>query len=377
MRRWGVALLLVVTVAACGGDADERPVVADSPGAQGWEQLSEPPVPPRERTVLVSTGDDVLLVGGDQFTCPANASCMAPTEPPLADGAAFDVATGTWRPIAPAPVAFYAASTAVVGDDVYFLASTDYESGLAFLHYDTGADVWSQPPLPPGAWKQLLSIGDAVIAFTGSEERGDTGDFVFDAAAETWTALPDDPMTPAFDRTMAWADPHLYLFDKELVPNPGSEEPSIVRAARLDVGAGTWERLPDSGIIGGWSPWLVDGAQLVNPYLGSADGGEVNGWGKSYPMGGILDGATTTWLPLPDGAPQPEHEGAVTPVAGALSGTSASFADIEGQVLDASSDTWLAMSHPTGTATEFPPVVAVGRDAVAYVDGGLWRWRAP
>ena len=87
---------------------------------------------------------------------------------------------------------------------------------------------------------------------------------------------------------MAWSGQELLLFDHELVPNPGSEKPSITRAAALDLESGSWRRLPDSEILAS-GPWVIDDGRLINPMLGSADGGDSNGWGRSYPYGGILD----------------------------------------------------------------------------------------
>jgi hypothetical protein len=363
-----------VVLVACG--RDEPSVVADSP-VDAWEQLGSSPLPTRTRTVTAWTGDEVLVVGGDRFTCPPNADCAAPTEPPRRDGAVFDPATSTWRTIADAPVGFHAADVAVVGDVVYLLASTDYGGEPTFLGYDVATDTWSQPPAPPGAWLELVAAGDVLVAYTGSEEQGDTGDFAFDGA--TWSPLPVDPMTPAFDRSMVWAPPHLYLFDKENVPNPGSEQPAIVRAARLDLDAGTWEQLPDSEMIGGWDGWLVDGDRLINPLLGGADGGEVNGWGREVPNGGILGGlddGDPTWSALPDGAPPP-CDGCDAYGAGAFDDDSAIFFGTGGPVLDATTDTWITMPALEREESSEPAITAGGRDALAYVGDALWRWRAP
>lgn len=370
-----VPALFVTVLAGCGAGEDEGPVIAQGSPAEGgpipWERLPDPAFPSRQRTVPVWTGEEVLLLGGDNFVCGPAASCVMPSEPPLADGVAVDLATGGSRPVATAPVGFYGASTAVIGEDVYLLAATDYGSGSMFLHYDVAADTWSTPPEPPGEWKRLVAAGDVLVAYTGSEERGETGDFAFDAETGAWTPLPEDPKSPGFDRSMVWAAPHLYLFDKEHVPNPGSERPSIVRAARLDLTAGTWEDLPDSEVIGGWERWIVDGDQIVTPLLGGADGGEVNGWGRQYRYGGVFDISAATWQPLPDG-PADELYG-----AGAFGETTAGYYAIEGSVLDLRSGEWVTMTAFVDQPIDVPMIVTAGRDAITYVAGNLWIWRAP
>ena len=224
----------------------------------------------------------MFYVGGDTFLCPPGADCVAPDDPPLADGAAFDPGTGSWRTIASAPVAFSSASTAVVGDEIYFLvAGSAGWSGAdpAFLQYSIGADAWQELPRPAGdlSWYRLVAADGVVVAYRSSDESGDRPDLVFDASrGGVWEELPEDPLSPGFDRTMVWSPPHVYLFNHELVPNPGSAEPTATRAAQLDLGTGEWRRLPDSEILG-TGPWFVEDQTMVNPDLGGADGGDVNG----------------------------------------------------------------------------------------------------
>jgi hypothetical protein len=58
-------------------------------------------------------------------------------------------------------------------------------------------------------------------------------------AAKSWSELPADPLSPSFDRSMAWSGRQLILFDHELVPNPGAEKPALTRVAALDLEAGS------------------------------------------------------------------------------------------------------------------------------------------
>jgi hypothetical protein len=308
-RRWSVLLVAgLLAATACGDDDTSRtagPATTQTTVAGEWEQLAPSPLSPRSRSVVVWSGDEILVIGGDRFVCPPGADCELPADPPLADGAAVDPATGTWRSIAPAPVAFAHAATAVLGDDVYLLvpggATADHVTP-AFLHYSVSQDTWSELP-PPGdgdvLHRDLLAMGDRLLAHRGSDEGGEMPDLVFDPATSAWSTLPADPLSPSFDRTMVWLHDRLYLFDHALVAQPGSAAPSLTRVASFDPSTGSWARLADSEILG-THPWFVDGTRLVNPSPGGADGGEVNNWGRTYPYGGVYDTATDRWAPLTD-----------------------------------------------------------------------------
>ena len=93
-------------------------------------------------------------------------------------------------------------------------------------------------------------------------------------------------------------DGRLILTAKDLVPSPGADGPALVRLAELDPTMTTWTVLPDSEVIG--SDPVEAGARLVFPDVGSADGGGVGNWGRSYPMGAIYDPEAGTWEPLPE-----------------------------------------------------------------------------
>lgn len=192
-RAWAVSALGVGVVVALVGSittwrngTDDHQVLTDGvSGVTGrWEELPAPPLSPRARVVGVWTGSEVLLVGGDTWLCPPNASCVAPDEPPLSDGAALDPDTGSWRAIAPSPLPFSYASTAVLGDDVYFLVeSGDGVAGArpVLLKYSLPDDRWEELPGPPRAGLgSLVAAGEVLVAFAGSDEQGEVPDQFYD-----------------------------------------------------------------------------------------------------------------------------------------------------------------------------------------------------
>lgn len=103
--KWKLGLALGAVVAVGLGVAFVA--LAGSDEADAWRELAAPPLSPRETPTGFWTGEEVVLVGGsDAPPCPPNAGCQVPKVPPLADGAAFDPASGAWRAIGDARSAF-------------------------------------------------------------------------------------------------------------------------------------------------------------------------------------------------------------------------------------------------------------------------------
>lgn len=78
-----------------------------------------------------------------------------------------------------------------------------------------------------------------------------------------------------------------------------------------------------------------------------------------------------SWQPLPDG-PADELYG-----AGAFGDTTARYDEIEGSVLDLRAGEWVTMKTFVDRPIDVPMIATAGRDAITYVAGDLWIWRAP
>ena len=190
----------------------------------------------------------------------------------------------------------------VVVDGTVYVNAYAGPAAPTLLAYDVAADRWSTPPTPPGGSELLTAAGDRPVIYPGSHEQGASGTgYALDPATGRWAALPADPLGKGFDRRFAWTGDALVLLDRELVPNPGADGPSIARAAVLTDPFGpdaAWKRLPDSEVMS-TDPVLVDGDLLIIPNVGGADGGQVNGYGREYPFGGVLDVPANRWSDLP------------------------------------------------------------------------------
>jgi len=188
----------------------------------GWQDISTELLSPRADALGVWTGSEVLIIGGESGAgCPPIARCPAPESPPLSDGAAFDPVSGSWRPIADAPVPLDGTSSAVVHDGLlYVMAYARPSRGIdigGFFRYSPLSDTWEELPSPDGDWYQLVKSGDTIIAYQGSDEEGEVVDLRFDIGAGTWTELPPDPLSPSFDRLYVDVDGRLFLFARDLV----------------------------------------------------------------------------------------------------------------------------------------------------------------
>jgi hypothetical protein len=367
-------VLLVATLAACGSADPER--------SSDWERLPAPPLSPRDSALALSIGGEALFIGGsDADPCPPSASCAGPGARALRDGAAFDPGLRRWKRIADAPVGFAFPHAVTLDGAAYVLAPR------AFLRYRRARDRWTRLPLPPDARRRgLVATDRQVVAYAESDEGGRVPDVFFDAKRRRWRELPDDPLPPSFGRSMAWSGRKIVLFAQALVPQPGAREPSVVIAAAFDPGRGTWRRLPDSEILGGGARWFAHDGRLIFPALGSADGGDIGGWGRPYPNGGILDVEHGRWLPLPHGP-----DGAGDFAAGVVAGEQADFFGARGWILDAVAGDWTrvpSLDRGDQRVTR-GSVTAVGRDmivfgGVCWSDDGLrgellddaWMWSA-
>lgn len=310
LRRTMLACGAIAFVVASCGESTAPEVASPSPAeqvARGWAALPASSLSPRSEAHAFWTGERVLVIGGnDGQPCPPNADCAMPPGPALSDGAAFDPASGEWTAIAPAPMPLGDISGAVMPDVLYvYIPGFEPAAGArsSFLAYHIPDDRWEEldvPPVPGGTSLTLVATGNKVVGFHPTQERGVTSDLLYDPATGDWTDLPADPLVPSFDRSAVWTGQELLLLGVEVVPQPNAARPSLYRAAGLDLATGAWRRLPDSEVLG-WDPaWFWAADRLINPSVGSADGGQVNNWGRAFPFGGILDPGSGSWSPLPD-----------------------------------------------------------------------------
>lgn len=364
-----VGLTLAIASTAGCGTADEGSP-GDPPSARAWQELPTPPVTPRTGATTAWTGTEALFLGGTVGDlCPPNAACISPDRT-ARDGAAYAPASRTWRTTATAPVELPGYGHApVVGDQAFLLL----DAGL--LVYDASDDAWSRAPGPSGPAEDGWSLaqGDGVVIALRDQQRSEYhADQQYDPVQRRWEALPRDPLVPSFGREVV-ATPHgLLLTGHAEVDQPGSDlATSLTRAALLSGGA--WRQLPDSDQLGGGFTWT--GKRAVAPRLGGADGGEVNGYGRTVPYGGTLELPDGRWGTLPDPPAEMSGDYPLYAVSGPRIVT-------EGWLYDDDAQAWTRVPRPPDAPDRPGSTVWAGAELIVlggytpdeqYTDSGLSR----
>lgn len=343
------------------------PAVTDAPSTVArqygqWTKIAASPLSPRWEAHGTWVAGRYLVLGGySDFMCPANAACKIHAW--LTDGALYDPAANSWTTIAPLPVEGAGADSPVtLGSSVYLLADGSAKGSRELLRYDTEENAWTGYPVPDKAGDQLVATDSSLVLLSSTDEFGAATDEVFDPATGAFAALPDDPLGPSFDRSAVWTGDRLLLSAHDLVDNPGSEEPSLMRLAELDTNLTTWRDLGTTKLLG--SAARSANGRVVWPSLGSADGGEVNNWGKSYDYGGIFDPGTGAWSALP-----------TPPSPGGLAGSwlvAGERVEVDGQLLDPALLTWTTVPE-LPTRQEAGVTMLGGPDGVLAWGGGSYQ----
>lgn len=374
-----LVVFLAIATAACSsspGTGSPTALETTPPSGVGWTRLPDPPLAARTQSTAAWTGTEVIVAGGWEFECGPTADCAVPNDITFADGAAYDPATETWRPIADAPTPFAGSSGTVVDGNVYILTrecwNMDCDPHIGLLRYQPAADVWDAYPPPPVEGEFHIAATDAaVIAYSQSDENGQVPDWRFDASTETWSELPNDPLPRSFDRQIVADGEDLLLFASPLDWDGDGDRQ--LAAARYDSAIADWEWLPPSG-VSGFHAWLADGHVVINPHFRSAGGG-------------VYDIERNTWDPLPPAPPVVDWD---ADLAGVLGADRATFAAPRGWVLDLTGG-WTEIA-PLDDRMDFwvgAGITNIGRDlflfggerwtneGVGGLLGDAWIWRPP
>lgn len=348
-----VALLAMVGGALLirAGDEDSTRVVTGPNPPTGnpgeWTPMPDGPLSPRSDALAFTVGDEILIFGGGP-ACPPSAFCVPRSWNGHVDGAAYEPAALTWRPIADMPHTLDDASGTVIGDRVYLWgqyycegANCDGESVHTFTSYDAGKDEWTQLPLPDGfdadgssGEQPTITALSGKIALAQVDADGTSTDRLFDPDTNDWTDLPIDPLRPGHDRMMA-ADGEggLYLF-----ATPAAGSPFDV--AVLRAGATAWERLASSQVDPQrfdfryrWYP--VDGT-FIWPSPSQAPPSDDDF--PDPPPGEQFDTRTGTFAELPASQTSPGFE--TVPVAGTR------HIAAGGLVFDVAAGVWSQLPEP-------------------------------
>lgn len=247
------------------------------------------PLPPgplaaRDGHAAAWTGREMVIWGG--------ALAGEPDElPPLAaDGAAYDPAARTWRPLAPSPLIARTQSEVVwTGEEVVVWGGLDAanQSLRDGARYRPADDTWELLPTGGPAdrpFAQLEWTGDELLLFGGQGGTVDGARLRPDD--EAWTAIAAAPLDGADGVHVTWAGDRLVMLADFY------EDRATVAMSAWDPATDTWTESSDTIVATGWAgEALWDGRRLIvaSQVVEQPDGTVT---------AGALDPATGTWTPL-------------------------------------------------------------------------------
>jgi hypothetical protein len=262
-----VAVLLTVLATARSGEPraeleitrEIRPVEPTTaspwrpPTPGSWRRLPPAPLESRINYTVAWTGSEMIVWGG-----------FDALNRPRRNGAAFDPARGTWRPLPPADGADASATAVVAGTDVVFVSSG------GTWRFDPAGGRWrSGPPLmvPDGhtVGDHIVAAGWVVLAVTEPHFRdAPSGLFALRPGTTNWRRLADVPVTMTTGHAVVTAGTRILVFGP-----PVGDQPAAVMLD-LDVTPARWQRFP--------APPGLDRQDLIT-LTGVAAGDRIMLWG--------------------------------------------------------------------------------------------------
>lgn len=198
---------------------------AYDPATDTWRELPEAPLDPRQGHVTVWTGDELIVWGGHAYDEPEDPRQPFQREPEdfRADGAAYDPDTDTWRTLADAPLEARTGAAAVwTGQELLIVAGSGEGIDPGTVHtftdgaaYDPAADSWR--PLPDLPDPDLREVGPGSV-WTGEEMLVAGSRFApgraaaYDPDADAWREIDGGPLAGA-GQIVAWAGGEAFVTD--------------------------------------------------------------------------------------------------------------------------------------------------------------------
>jgi hypothetical protein len=198
---------MLVWGGAYGDFAGERSDgAAYEPTTDSWRAVAASPLVGRYLHTAVWTGGEMLVWGGSDDA--VTEGFEGAPKRYLADGAAYDPTSDSWRPLAKAPFTPHSEHTAVwTGSEMLVW------DGIAGAAYDPAADTWRSLPTSPLSARHghtAVWTGEEMLVWGGQVDgRGDrplADGAAYSPARDEWTLLPDAPLGPRDRHAAVWTD---------------------------------------------------------------------------------------------------------------------------------------------------------------------------
>ena len=271
------------------GSVSEASTVPPGPTeSRLWEPIPEAPIAPRVRAATVWTGTEMLVWGGHD---PAGAYRA------LADGAAYNPETKTWRLLPEAPIQPNT-SVSAVWTGRAMVAWVPQRNQQSALSYDPARDEWTVLPAPPSVVLKGVSTvwtGTEMIVWAGHDQDGEAqrGGFAYEPGAERWREVATAPIAPRFRSGAVWTGAEMIVWGGD--SGDGAVGTHHGDGAAYDPATDSWRRIAaaplpprDPGGV------LWNGREMVVLGGYTGDNGVPARDGASYDVEGDV------WTQLPD-----------------------------------------------------------------------------
>ncbi len=255
-----VALFAVAVRAITGNDPARISAGLQDLAPGACVALADAPIEGRSGHTAVWTGTEMIVWGGEN------------TAGRLADGAAFNPRTDTWRTIAPAPITGRSRHVAVwTGSEMLIWGGGDGARSLADgAAYNPSTNQWRTiTPAPIRGATQAAAVwtGHELLVFGGLVQTGFTGQGTNDGAAyspttDTWRVLPPPPNPLGSDpHSVAWTGNVALFTASPHATGPNDTAPTPI--AMYDPAANEWRSI--EGIELGPVPYGNGGTASPGP----------------------------------------------------------------------------------------------------------------
>jgi hypothetical protein len=204
VAAWTGSQMLIWGGTCCASEADGGTIY--TPATNTWQQLPAAPLEPRRAAMGAWTGTELVVAGGE-----SGREGQQPTL--LADAAAYNPATRTWRKLPPMPVPTARATAVWDGTEVLFIAGTTpaQSPSAGGQAYNPATNTWRQLPAMPFSRAGFAAVwdGSQVLVWGGVTGRSLSSTVpphgeAYDPATNQWTALPEAPLSGRAGPTAVW-----------------------------------------------------------------------------------------------------------------------------------------------------------------------------
>jgi hypothetical protein len=177
----------IVVFGATPSDVAGRPPVrgaAFDPVTGAWRLLAPNALLLAPGTTSTWTGTHIVVVSGTSSTCPDTALCVAVA-------GAYEVASDTWRPVPPIPIAYGRdARVSTVWDGRAVVMMIAQPAATFAMQWDLVGPRWQELPAPVlDGNNRLVSDGATVIDIAWDAQMAKLQASIFDHAAGEWQRI--------------------------------------------------------------------------------------------------------------------------------------------------------------------------------------------